>query len=276
MTRSPKGNNRDTSNPYTLNLVVTNPMPFLSRLLRSTVGRLAAGVLALSALIFAPSVSVAQAPAYPAWWQARGVLKTDGSVADDYAAINQGQLKNLVRGAVVEMNDHLPGGAGSELDLIIGITGWGTPTIKTDDYAAVNIGQLKNIAMKVYSRLIAVGFTTGYPWDLPNTPAKDDYAMANIGQAKDLFKFDVFKDPNNNGLPDWWEVKYGLTGHTAGDMAPGDVTYLEKYHRDLNPLAADTDGDGTNDGDEITQGTNPARPGPSVTLTAPSWATLTN
>ena len=35
-----------------------------------------------------------------------------GAAADDFAVINQGQLKNLARGAIEEMNEKLPGGAG--------------------------------------------------------------------------------------------------------------------------------------------------------------------
>src|SRR6218665_1052455 len=76
----------------------------------------------------------------PAWWAARGVLES-GAVPDDYAAVNQGQVKHIAKQAYEEMKAKLPGGAGGDLDAI-----WASPTVGTDDYLAVNIGQLKNVA----------------------------------------------------------------------------------------------------------------------------------
>jgi hypothetical protein len=83
----------------------------------------------------------------------------------------------------------------------------------------------------------------------------------------------------NDGIPDGWAVQYGLNPldpNLATENAPGGITYLQKYQLGLNPLVADTDGDGFDDGTEIANGTDPLRPGPTVTLTAPTWATLTN
>ena len=64
--------------------------------------------------------------------------------ADDYAAVNQGQLKQIARQASLEMESKLPGGAGTNVLALI--QGWETPGTNTDDYATVNLGQLKNVA----------------------------------------------------------------------------------------------------------------------------------
>ncbi|MFL6538410.1 MAG: hypothetical protein ACJ8JD_09560, partial [Chthoniobacterales bacterium] len=56
--------------------------------------------------------------AAPAWWSQRGVLN-DNVAPDDYAAANQGQLKNIANAAVAEMDANLPGGAGERLHQII-------------------------------------------------------------------------------------------------------------------------------------------------------------
>lgn len=126
----------------------------------------------------------------PAWWAQRGLVLSGGS-ADDYAVLNQGQLKNLVRAATEEMEARLPGSAGSVLTSLV--TGWRASASNADDYAAVNIGQLKAAAKPVYERLLAVGHISALPaWATATGGAgDDDYAAANIGQAKNLFAFDL-------------------------------------------------------------------------------------
>lgn len=69
-------------------------------------------------------------------------------------------------------------------------------------------------------------------------------------------------DSDGDGLPNSWEVAFGLNPADSADAqshAPGDqLTYILKYRFGLNPLVPDTDGDGLSDYDEIfVQGTNP-------------------
>ena len=127
----------------------------------------------------------------PAWWTEQEVI-TSGATADDYAAINQGQLKLLVTKAVGALDAHLPAGAGTTLHGMV--SAWSTPSASSDDYAAVNLGQLKAVAQPIYDQLIATGYANGYPWTGASTSA-DDYALANIGQAKNLFSFDLSAGP---------------------------------------------------------------------------------
>jgi hypothetical protein len=123
----------------------------------------------------------------PSWWRTRGVLLL-GAESDDYAVLNQGQLKQLASAAVAELNASLPGGAGSTLATTV--AAWTPPPGDADDYAAVNQGQLKYLASLIYDRLATAGLATGRPWE--DSPYQaDDYALANQGQAKMLFNFDV-------------------------------------------------------------------------------------
>ena len=150
-----------------------------------------ATILALALLLVhhaeAAGVTSAKSPNGAYWWYTRGILNRSAS-ADDYAVFNQGQLKQMVKGAAMELNDNISGGAGDALNDLV--TSWNTPSAITDDYAAVNLGQLKYVTSLVYDRLIAAGFADGYPWQNSPNPA-DDYALANIGQLKNLYNFDV-------------------------------------------------------------------------------------
>ena len=138
--------------------------------------------LLLYALLPLPTFAAA-----PAWWSERGVTVTNAA-PDDYAPANQGQLKNIAKAAVAEMDANLPGGAGNELHDLV--NGWSNPSAQTNDFAPLNIGQLKNVARMFYDRLIAAGLASSYPWSSSSSPA-DDFAVANIGQLKNLFAFEI-------------------------------------------------------------------------------------
>ena len=138
----------------------------------------------LAAAFIIPLLAYAGAPS---WWSQRNVL-VSGANADDYAAANQGQLKNIAKAAVAEMDAKLAGGAGDELHSLV--NGWSTPGGQTADFAPLNLGQLKNAARLFYDRLIAAGLADSYPWvGSPHSP--DDFAVANIGQVKSLFSFEI-------------------------------------------------------------------------------------
>lgn len=220
--------------------------------------RLVMGILILALL---PVFLWAQAPT---WWTARGVIVSGSNITpNDYAAVNQGQLKNIATAAYKELNDNLPGGVGDmttpelmppdggvgyRLTTLIGkwsnVPMSGTNPIVvnsstiTNDYAAVNIGQLKTVAKPFYDRLKEVGYTSQYPWTT-STNAANDYAMANIGQVKNLFSFDVTYDGDlpANGLPDWWEIKYfGNSGQKGNNDPDGDgLTNWQEYGQNSDP-----------------------------------------
>ncbi|MBT6684068.1 MAG: hypothetical protein HOB55_04330, partial [Euryarchaeota archaeon] len=61
-------------------------------------------------------------------------------------------------------------------------------------------------------------------------------------------------DTDNDGMPDGWEVSYGLDPNSASDSSAdpdGDgLTNSEEYSAGTNPNSADTDGDGTSDAND--------------------------
>lgn len=154
------------------------------------------------------------AASHPGWWTARGVLNTNANVAtNDFAPATQGQLKWLATKAAEELEASLPGGAGSNVALLVA----GLPT--NNNCAPVNIGQAKNVAKPIYDQLMAYHFVNGYPWTM--TASDDnDFAPANIGQVKNLFAFDLTKDSDGDGIPDDWE-----TANSLNPNDPADANY---------------------------------------------------
>ncbi len=76
---------------------------------------------------------------------------------------------------------------------------------------------------------------------------------------------DEFVDTDTDGMPDWYEDTYGLLKGDPSDAGldkDGDTfTNLAEYEEHgTNPDEADTDGDGRDDGQELTDGTNPLHP----------------
>jgi hypothetical protein len=179
----------------------------------------------------------------PSWWSGRGAL-TPGVSADDFAAINQGQLKNLARVAVLEFEEKLPGGAGQ--DLLDLIDSWNVVGEETDDYAVVTHGQLKAMADLFYARLEAVRSQVAPNWSQVTTPwaspvgasgVPEHTAVANIGQVKHLFA--------------------GLEGDRGMHAFNGMSGSPESFRFGLAWLK-DTDGDGVSDVQEVLVGSNPA------------------
>jgi len=173
-------------------------------------------------LCLASSYAFAQTPQ---WWITRGVL--DQNLApNDYAPINQGQLKWVAINAYDEMNAYF--GAGSNVVSIINAFS------PSNNYFPVNIGQAKYLAAPFYDRLYEFDLTNTmpsgmlghYPWD--GRPETNDFAMVNIGQIKYVFSFDSAVDSDGDGLSDWQEAKLGT-----------------------DPYDPDTDGDGLTDGWEV-------------------------
>lgn len=217
----------------------------------------------------------------PAWWTERQVIDPNAA-KNDFGPANQGQLKNIATKGYAELQARLPASvwttpAGEALGTLV--TGWNPA--QGNNLAPINQGQLKAVAQKFYDVLIQVGYSSAYPWTAATT---DDasFAPANIGQVKNLFSFDLgtANDADLDGIPDWWETFYGLNPANASDAgatsAAGEMTNLAKYQYGLDPTKLDFDGDGFSDLAEITNGTGPLRPGPTIALAAPSGATLSD
>ncbi len=232
--------------------------PFSPRLIGKT------GLLLAAACTLIAGPIPANKPAlYPDWWFERDVIpllltaptRPEGPLwpddyppADDYAVVNQGQVKHLAKQAYEELVSTLPTGAGSALEAL-----WANPAIGSDDYRVVNLGQLKNMAEPFYELLEQLGYS-GQPLGIgqrrPWTGTADDFYIANIGQVKNLFSFDIKgMDLNHNdidwdGLPDDWEYLYWSSlSHSGEEDADGDgvSNYLE-FIQGRNPTKGVVDG----------------------------------
>jgi hypothetical protein len=75
------------------------------------------------------------------------------------------------------------------------------------------------------------------------------------------------QDSDGDGLPDEWEVQYGLDPYdpsgdngAAGDPDGDELTNIQEYNADTHPMNNDTDGDVMQDGWENRYGFNPNNP----------------
>ena len=198
-------------------------------------------IAVLSVLLATLTTMAAAGSGYPRWWVERGVIDVHATETNDFAAVNQGQLKWMAAKAGEELEAKLRNGAGSNITaLVAGFS-------RSNHYAVVNQGQVKNLVRPFYERLIAEGCATVFPWTL-STADDEDFAVANIGQVKYVFAFDL--DPDGDGLPDWWEQENEKTIATlpAAADADGDGAALaEEGRRKTDPLEIDSDRDGVDD-----------------------------
>ena len=158
----------------------------------------------------------------PEWWTQRNVLQT-GQGTNDFAVVNQGQLKHIAAMAWQELNA-LEGGAGFSLSFS-----------NADNYVAVNLGQLKRVAKPFYDRLY-----TSYPWGVGTN---GNNAIVNIGQVKNVFSLDPTRDSDGDGMPDWWETHYNLNPSNPSDATadPDNDAWInrDEYLRHTNPYVPD-------------------------------------
>ena len=210
-----------------------------------------AGNVPMGSFTNRPGHSVAF-PRPPSWWSSYGVLGP--GVANDFAAVTQGQVKWLAYCSVqmLETEFAAAGGAGADaLALVVSFS-------PTNNFLPTTLGQLKHAAAPFWSRAVALGIETNVPWGVGG----DDFAAANIGQAKFIFSF--CGDADGDGLPDWWERGYGFDPLDPSDaLADGDgdgLTNAREYELGTDPTDLDTDADGLPDGWEVENGLDPFDP----------------
>ena len=88
-----------------------------------------------------------------------------------------------------------------------------------------------------------------------------EYAYLNGKQISMRTTSGAALDSDGDGLPNQWELLYGLNPLNAAD-APADsdgdgLTNAQEYSYRTHPRNADTDGDGISDGSEVASGRNP-------------------
>jgi len=94
--------------------------------------------------------------------------------------------------------------------------------------------------------------------------SNDPVDVAALAASWPYFHRQASGDWDNDGLPDAWEHIYGSWRYTAGqnlrhpdaalDVDADELPSLWEYRLTLNPLSADSDGDGILDGDEDADG----------------------
>ena len=191
----------------------------------------------------------------PAWWATRGA--TNANPPDDFAAVNQGQLKHFTQKAVQELNARIPGGAGSELNGLVNgwvqayqTGGYNATNPLQADFDAMNSGQLKWIASKVHARLVEIKYEDAVPAWLVQNPATD-HQLVNLGQLKTVFNFDL--SAPHGQLPAWWQKYYfnGQTGIDPNGDDDGDwLSNLQELTFGSSPADSDTDDNGIPDYEE--------------------------
>jgi len=150
---------------------------------------------------------------YPSWWINNGVVNTNASVTNDYAAVNQGQLKWMATKGSEHMGTNLVGGAGATVSNLVEAF----PLV--NNYHPVNQGQLKHVASVFYDRLIEISYTNAYPWT--DNPDANDFALINQGQLKNLFAFDLDGwDSDGDGFPDSDEQREGTDPRSPDTEKP--------------------------------------------------------
>ena len=145
------------------------------------------------------------------WWVDRNVLT--GGTVNDYAAVNQGQLKWIATNAYDEMQAYLPWSGDMTLPaLVAGFS-------NSNNWCGVNVGQAKYVGSFFWNRLMECAYTNAYPWG----EGSNDWAAVNIGQIKQLFNFSISDDTDENGLRDWWERRFfGDVGQDPDGNPDGD------------------------------------------------------
>lgn len=103
----------------------------------------------------------------------------------------------------------------------------------------------------------------------PTKPDTDNDGFSDYDEIKNFFDpltpGKVYLDFDADGLPDWWEARYGFNTNFANGQKDPDLdglTNLEEYKYGTDPTHADTDNDGFKDGDEVSRNFNPLGGGP--------------
>ena len=102
-------------------------------------------------------------------------------------------------------------------------------------------------------------------------PNESDYRLGegisfhrSTSAVEDLPRYAAYKDTDNDGMPDAWEVAHGLDPDSASDAGldnePDGLSNRDEYLSGANPLLPDTDADGYSDLVELQRHSDPADP----------------
>lgn len=137
--------------------------------------------------------------------------------------------------------------------------------INPDTGAAIIVGAINGVTLNeqsglsVDANLNLVGLTeTGKLFRI-NKETAETSLLAHISDSYESLA--IITDHDGDGLPNIWEVKYGLNPKDASDAATDTdtdgLTNLQEFHALTSPIERDTDQDGLSDMAELRLGLNP-------------------
>ena len=117
----------------------------------------------------------------PGWWANHGVIDTNQS-ANDFAAVNQGQLKNLATSAYLEMEINFSdGGAGDALDALINPNDPADAAIDIEGDGLTNHEEFTAGASPLLVDTDGDGLNDGYEVASNRNPAESDFQTSVPG-----------------------------------------------------------------------------------------------
>ncbi|MCD6484362.1 MAG: PQQ-binding-like beta-propeller repeat protein, partial [Candidatus Odinarchaeota archaeon] len=119
---------------------------------------------------------------------------------------------------------------------------------------ALDFSQQHNSGFRIY--WACFGGTTNHTRNLLNLDP--DMDMLSSYTENIIGTNSTNSDTDDDGVPDGWEVNYGLNATNPSDASldtdSDDLTNLREYQAGTDPTNADTDGDGLSDGWELSNG----------------------
>jgi outer membrane protein assembly factor BamB len=174
------------------------------------------------------------------------------AVSDDESLIITGEnilIKNYASDAIITELER-PEGLTTSAELID--FGW------LDNVAVGLYTNETNYYLGFYSNNLEITYTfIELEHEIVSMFAAEDNIVAVVEEqgSFNVVVIAVEQDSDQDGLPKWWEISYGLDDTDAADASADsdedNLSNLQEFQALTDPLLLDTDGDGLNDGREV-------------------------
>jgi len=154
---------------------------------------------------------------------------SDESEIDDVTAISAGYFHTLALnedGRVYAWGDNTYGQCN-------------VPDAALEGVISIAAGQSHSMAIKADGTLITWGGGSGVPGEVEEAPSMQSLHLTDIsaGGYHSLGLIPSSMDDNQNGIPDWWEIQYGLIDSQGIDSDSDEDGFsdMDEYYSDTNP-----------------------------------------